>query len=380
MRRKALVLSLVVIFLAAFISGCINNGEPKTVTVTKTVRPEKESNAPATTSASPNTASQFTQTTSSQKTPKINCNDDSWRDNFSQALTCALDPKINHNFDPVYSLSLTGNKTKDALIITDFLVNYVHLDEFVENLSMKKGHYYNIKTPYELFQTRQGTYADMALFGAYALAKNGFETYLFEIATTNGFGVLPGFKLIVNHPWVPNNDPLVIFWPFRIPMRLSAALKLLNLSGETPKNVTVYTVSYNSGKYKVEKVGTYPASEFKFNIMEWVLFGFPDSETMNRLLSRDFPGCKYTTNLSAISSNQEDVKNIKVVFPYGILFYNVPFKQRYTEILYTLMISNQEIAKDLQNCRVLLLGPETDFDFNNPPANYTATYSGWVSR
>lgn len=44
-----------------------------------------------------------------------------------------------------------GNKIKDVFIIIDFFVNYVYLDEFVENLSMKKGYYYNIKMFYEFF-------------------------------------------------------------------------------------------------------------------------------------------------------------------------------------------------------------------------------------
>ncbi|CUX78194.1 hypothetical protein CHITON_1415 [Thermococcus chitonophagus] len=241
---------------------------------------------------------------------------------------------------------------------------------------MAKGYYYNIKTPYEVFQTRRGTYADMALFAAYALARDGFETYLFYIRTEKGFGVLPGFKIIVDHPWVPR-EPLVIFWPFRIPMRLSAALKLLEIVGDPPKNITVWDVKYEDGRYEVEKLGTIPASEFQFQATEWMLFGTPEVEVMNELLERDFPGCKFTLNLGALTEN---AKAIKVEVPYGLLLFSYPFRERYTEILYTVMLSNKTLVKELTECKVLLLAQDASIDLNNPPANYTAIYSGWVGK
>lgn len=143
----------------------------------------------------------------------------------------------------------------------------------------------------------------MVLFGVYVLVKNGFEMYFFEIVIINGFGVLFGFKFIVNYLWVLNNDLLVIFWLFRILMCFLVVLKFLNFFGEIFKNVIVYIVFYNLGKYKVEKVGIYLVSEFKFNIMEWVFFGFFDLEIMNRLFSRDFFGCKYIINFLVIFLN-----------------------------------------------------------------------------
>lgn len=368
MRRKVLTLSLITVLLVAFIGGCISGGNTSTETTSKEPIKEQSSSpsSQATTIQKSTSISTHSGTSSSgDSTSKNPCTDESWRNNFSeQTIACALDPTINRNFDPVFSLSLTGNKTRDALIITDFLTNYVHLDEFVENQSMKKGHYYNIKTPNELFHTKIGTYADMALFGAYALARDGFETYIFYIKTENGFGALSGFKIEIDHPWVPH-EPLVIFWPFKIPMRLSAALKLLNISGETPKTVTIYKISYYNNQYHVENLGTTPASEFKFHILEWITFGAPDAKTMNKHLSRDFPGCTFTFDLSKLSPNPDDVKGIKVQFPYGMLFYSVPFSQRYTEILYTIMTSNQTLTKDLRNCRVLILSQNANFDFNH---------------
>lgn len=384
MRRKALALSLMTVLLVALVSGCISESKAPTGTVSKAPVQKQSSGTPSSeTTTHAGTSTTQTQSASSStvtSTPQDPCAGDSWRNNFTeQTIICALKPINNRNLNPVFSLSLTGNKTRDALIITDFLVNYVHLDEFVENQSMKKGHYYNIKTPDELFHTKTGTYADMALFGAYALARDGFETYIYYINTKNGFGVLPGFRINTNTPYVPN-EPFVIFWPFRIPMHLSAALKLLDILGETPKDVTIYKVTYSSGEYHVKKIGTYPASKFQFNTMEWFMFGVPNKETMDRLLSRDFPGCKFTFNLSKVSPNPEDVKEINVTVPYGILLYSVPFSQRYTEILYAIMTSNRTIVRALTDCRVLLLEPDTNFDPNHPPANYTAIYSGLISK
>lgn len=384
MRRKALALSLMTILLVALVSGCISESKAPTGTVSKAPVQKQSSGTPSSeTTTHTGTSTTPVQSTSSStvtSTPQDPCARDSWRDNFTeQTIICALKPINNRNLNPVFSLSLTGDKTRDALIITDFLVNYVHLDEFVENQSMKKGHYYNIKTPDELFHTKTGTYADMALFGAYALARDGFETYIFYIETKNGFGALPGFKITVDNPWVPN-EPFVIFWPLRIPMRLSAALTLLNISGETPKTVTTYRITYSNGEYHVENLGTTPASEFGFSIMEWLTFGAPDAKTMNKLLSQDFPGCRFTFNLSELSSIPDDVKGIKVEIPYGILLYSVPFSQRYTEILYTVMTSNETIVKDLRDCRVLILGQSGDVSPLHPPTNYTAIYIGWVSK
>jgi len=372
MRRKGLAILLSTLLLTTLISGCIEIGtHTKTITITKTESPGTTSSVPT---QAPST------TSSKTTTPSDVCTGDSWRDDFSeQTITCALRDTSNRHFNPITSLGLVGDKTQDALTITDFLVNYVYLDNFVENQSMKKGHYYNLKTPNELFQTRTGTYADMAIFGAYALARDGFETYIFYVKTKNGFGAFPGFKITVDHPWVPR-EPFVIFWPFRIPMRLSAALKLLDLLGETPYTVTAYRVTYENGQYQVENLGTGHASEFKFSITEWLMFGGPDKKTMDNLLSRNFPGCKFTTNLSEVSPNPEDTKSIKVEFPYGILLYSVPFSQRYTEILYTIMVSKQSLVRDLQNCRVLILTQDGDITPQNIPANYTAIYDGIISR
>ncbi|NJE79435.1 hypothetical protein [Thermococcus sp. GR4] len=369
MRRKALAFSLLAILLVSAISGCIGGGETKTVTVTKTVGSEESTTSPAETTQPTNSITNYPTETTTQ-IPTIDCSDETWREDFEKAISCALQPSQNHNFDPVFSLSLTGNKTQDALTITDFLVNYVPLDEFVENQSMKKGHYYNIKTPYELFQTRRGTYADMALFGAYALARDGFETYIFYVETKNGFGALPGFKVEVNHPWVPT-EPFVIFWPFRIPLRLSAALEFLNIAGETVNNVTVYEIKYENGEYHVEKLGTAPGNEFKFKTSEFSLFGAPHEKTLARLIRQTYPNCKYTTNLSEFTGNQ--LIDQQLTFPYGALFYSVPFEQRYTEILYSIMIQDPNMNEALENCLTM------SARIWNADDNYNAVYDFMIS-
>jgi len=369
--RKA-TLGVIALLLIAFISGCIN--QTQTVTVTKTVTntaEEKTTSQTKPTITETNTPTSITTMSHTQNKIQVDCSKDDWRNDFEKALTCALRPEQNHNFDPVFSLSLTGNKTKDALIITDFLVNYVPLDSFTENQSMKKGYYYNIKTPYELFQYKTGTYADMAIFGAYALARDGFETYVFYINTKNGFGALPGFKLRVNHPWVPT-EPFVILWPFRIPIRLSAALKFLEIVGETPINMTLYEIKYENGKYFVENLGTVPTSEFKFRDLEFTIFGGPNIKTMNKLLQQSGFKCKYTTNLSEFT--REKLIEKKLEFPYGVLFYSVPFEERYTEILYTIIVQDEEFKKDILNCVAMAarnweIGEE-----------YTAVYSFWINK
>jgi len=369
--RKA-TLGVIALLLIAFISGCIN--QTQTVTVTETTTEYIPIKGSPTTSTSSPTKTPTTITTTPKEEKgwiKVDCSNDAWRNEFEQALTCALRPEQNHGFDPVFSLSLTGNKSRDALIITDFLVNYVPLDSFTENQSMKKGYYYNIKTPYELFQYKTGTYADMAIFGAYALARDGFETYVFYINTKNGFGALPGFKLRVNHPGVPT-EPFVIFWPFRTPMRLSAALKFLEIAGETPINMTVYEIKYEDGRYSVENLGTAPTSEFKFSDLEFTIFGAPNTKTMNKLLQQSGFKCKYTTNLSEFTGEERGER--KLEFPYGVLFYSVPFEERYTEILYTIMVQDEEFKKDISNCVAMAA---INWEIGE---DYTAVYSFWINK
>ncbi|WP_456328394.1 transglutaminase-like domain-containing protein [Archaeoglobus sp.] len=248
MRRIVITTSLISLLLIAFLSGCISQSQTQTITVTETKThteyvPITPSTTTTSTSSPAETSSTMTPTTTPQNNEegliKVDCQNERWRDDYEKAMVCILS---NTRY---IEEGLSKEPKQVALRVAKELGNNFVLDAEKENQSMIKGYYFNILTPKELEQTKKGTYADFAMYGAVKLLSNGVDTYMVYIKTEKGFGLLPAFKI------EPNGKLFLIFWPYIIPITLGSAKELLDYGGDPLQYAVIYHIELIEGSEKV---------------------------------------------------------------------------------------------------------------------------------
>lgn len=380
MRRKALALSLVVVLLAALVSGCIGDGGTKTVTVTKTVGPEGTTTSPTETTQSTNsitnspgettssTVRKETQTTTSNPSTTTSivrvededvispdCKSDAWRNDYEEAIVCGVQRGFQEPIFPEDFHINTNDPYKVALEFADFLGNNVHLDVQKENQSMIKGYYYDIQTPLELGANMKGTYADFAITGAYIFLEKGLDTYIVYAETENGFGLWPAFR--VNEQYY--DRILIVYWPYIIPMTLGGAIELLDYAGESVKKVKIYHLWLDDKKVKAKLIETTEPGPLTPEYMMPATMDYFDNkgqvkldliEKLPKVIQEDNPDCKYVKSVDDIY--YRNLKEYEVNVPLVLFLYSKPYHEQWMDILAK---GTYEYLKqqgfDVQKCR-----------------------------